>query len=96
MLSLVHAIGIDIGGTKIAGALVNDEGEILLEERRPTPAGDAGAIVDTVVEMIGRLSLGREVAAAGVAAAGFIDELIAPSETRARVAGAFRSLQEPA
>ena len=73
MLSLVHAIGIDIGGTKIAGALVDDEGEILLEERRPTPAGDAGAIVDTVVEMIGRLSQGREVAAAGVAAAGFID-----------------------
>ena len=73
MLTLVHAIGIDIGGTKIAGALVDDEGEILLEERRPTPAGDAGAIVDTVVGMIGRLSRGREVAAAGVAAAGFID-----------------------
>ena len=73
MLSLVHAIGIDIGGTKIAGALVDDEGEILLEERRPTPAGDAGAIVDTVVEMIGRLSHGRDVVAAGVAAAGFID-----------------------
>jgi glucokinase len=73
VLSLVHAIGIDVGGTKIAGALVNDEGEILLEERRPTPAGDADAIVDTVVEMIGRLSADREVVAAGVAAAGFID-----------------------
>ncbi|MDQ1545543.1 MAG: glucokinase [Actinomycetota bacterium] len=73
VLSLVHAIGIDIGGTKIAGALVDDEGEILVEERRPTPAGDASAIVDTVVEMIGRLAEGREVAAAGVAAAGFID-----------------------
>jgi glucokinase len=72
-LDLVQAIGIDIGGTKIAGALVGDEGEILFEERRPTPAGDADAIVDTVVEMIDRLSVGREVAAAGVAAAGFID-----------------------
>lgn len=69
----MHAIGIDIGGTKIAGALVDDEGEILLEERRPTPAGDADAIVDTVVEMIGRLARDREVVAAGVAAAGFID-----------------------
>jgi glucokinase len=73
VLFLVHAIGIDIGGTKIAGALVDDEGEILVEERRPTPAGDAEAIVDTVVAMIERLSEGREVAAAGVAAAGFID-----------------------
>jgi glucokinase len=69
----VHAIGIDIGGTKIAGALVDDEGEILVEERRPTPAGDADAIVETVVDMIQRLATGREVAAAGVAAAGFID-----------------------
>jgi glucokinase len=73
VLFLVQAIGIDIGGTKIAGALVDDEGEILVLERRPTPAGDASAIVDTVVEMIERLSEGREVRAAGVAAAGFID-----------------------
>ncbi len=73
MLFLVQAIGIDIGGTKIAGALVDDEGEILVLERRPTPAGDADAIVETVVDMIGRLAEGREVSAAGVAAAGFID-----------------------
>src|SRR3978361_187201 len=73
VLFLVHAIGIDIGGTKIAGALVDDEGEILVEERRPTPAGDADAIVDTVVEMIGRLAAGRDVGAGGGAAAGFID-----------------------
>jgi glucokinase len=73
VLVLVHAIGIDIGGTKIAGALVDDEGEILLEAREPTQAGDANAIVDTVVNMIGRLADGRDVVAAGVAAAGFID-----------------------
>ena len=69
----MHAIGIDIGGTKIAGALVTDEGEIVVEERRPTPAGDASAIVETVVDMVTRLSAGRDVVAAGVAAAGFID-----------------------
>jgi glucokinase len=69
----VHAIGIDIGGTKIAGALVTDEGDILSEERQPTPAGEPAAIVDAVVGMVGRLSAGAEVAAVGVAAAGFID-----------------------
>ncbi|HEY4268056.1 MAG TPA: ROK family glucokinase [Galbitalea sp.] len=69
----MHAIGIDIGGTKIAGALVTDEGEIVAEERNPTPAGDATAIVDTVAGMIERLAAGSEVTAAGVAAAGFID-----------------------
>jgi glucokinase len=71
--TLMHAIGIDIGGTKIAGAVVSDEGEILAEERRPTPAGDADAIVQTVVQMVERLAADREVVAAGVAAAGFID-----------------------
>jgi glucokinase len=69
----MHAIGIDIGGTKIAGALVSDQGEILREHRSPTPAGDPGAIVDVVVEMIEKLAVGEQVVAAGVAAAGFID-----------------------
>lgn len=71
--TLVHAIGIDIGGTKIAGALVSEDGEIIAEDRQPTPAGDPTAIVDIVVAMIERLSTGHEVIAAGVAAAGFID-----------------------
>ncbi|MET0989203.1 MAG: ROK family glucokinase [Glaciihabitans sp.] len=69
----MHAIGIDIGGTKIAGALVSDQGEILREHRSPTPAGDPDAIVDVVVDMIQKLSAGEQVIAAGVAAAGFID-----------------------
>jgi len=69
----VHAIGIDIGGTKIAGALVSEAGEILRLERRSTPAGDPVAIVDIVVGLIQELGEGEDVAAAGVAAAGFID-----------------------
>ncbi len=69
----MHAIGIDIGGTKIAGALVSETGEILRTERRPTPAGDPVAIVDNVVELITTLGDGEEIEAAGVAAAGFVD-----------------------
>lgn len=69
----MHSIGIDIGGTKIAGALVSDDGEIVAELREPTPAGDPGAITDAVVRMIESLREGHDVVAAGVAAAGFID-----------------------
>jgi glucokinase len=69
----VHAIGIDIGGTKVAGALVTEAGEILRLERRPTPAGDPAAIVEVVVDLVRDLSEGEDVIAAGVAAAGFID-----------------------
>lgn len=70
----MHAIGIDIGGTKIAGALVDEFGTIVREDRRPTPAGEPHEIENVVVEMIQRLGDGEvEVAGAGVAAAGFID-----------------------
>ena len=69
----MHAIGIDIGGTKIAGALVSEEGEILRSLRRPTPARDGEAILDHVVEIVEELRVGEAVSAAGVAAPGFID-----------------------
>ncbi|MGA0565791.1 ROK family glucokinase [Rathayibacter sp. KR2-224] len=68
----MHAIGIDIGGTKIAGALVDELGTIIREDRVPTPK-DAKGIEDAVVSMITRLGVDAEPVAAGVAAAGFID-----------------------
>ena len=71
---LVQAIGIDIGGTKIAGGVVTELGEIVAEQRVPTPAGDSAALVDAVVEMIQALQQQHpDVVAAGVAAPGFID-----------------------
>jgi len=69
----VHAIGIDIGGTKIAGALVDDAGTIIRSERQPSPAGNPRQIEDVVVAMIETLAEGEEVCGVGVAAAGFID-----------------------
>jgi glucokinase len=70
---LVHAIGIDIGGTKIAGGLVSEDGTIVRQERRPTPAGDGEAIIDAVVEIVQSLRADGEIAGVGVAAPGFID-----------------------
>ncbi len=70
---MVHSIGIDIGGTKIAGAVVSEDGEIVVDDRVATPAGDSEKIVDEVVAMVTRLAAGRDIRAAGVAAPGFID-----------------------
>ncbi len=69
----MNSIGIDIGGTKIAGAVVDEFGTILDERRVPTPAADPKAIVDAVVRMVEELALDREIAAVGAAAPGFID-----------------------
>ena len=71
--STVHAIGIDIGGTKIAGAVVSDGGVILAEQRVATDAGDSEAIIDAVVTMVQVLASAHDVSAVGVAAPGFID-----------------------
>lgn len=71
--ALVHAIGIDIGGTKIAGAVVSELGEIIAEDRVPTNAADPVAMLEDVVGMVERLRAAHEVEAVGVAAPGFID-----------------------
>ncbi|WP_426624401.1 ROK family glucokinase [Leifsonia sp. McL0607] len=70
----MHAIGIDIGGTKIAGAVVDEFGTIVREDRVPTDASRPTEIENAVVAMIERLSDGpEEIAGVGAAAAGFID-----------------------
>lgn len=68
------AVGIDIGGTKILGALVSDAGEVLSELRVPSPANDPDKMVSVVAELIEQLAADQEVAAVGVAAAGFMDK----------------------
>jgi len=69
----MKTVGIDIGGTKIAGALVNEAGEILRDLKVPTPANDPAALQAAVVKMVEELRSGEQVNAVGVAAAGFID-----------------------
>lgn len=66
-------IGIDVGGTKISGALVDEAGSLLAEGRCESPAQDADAIADAISGLVEELRDGHDVAGVGVAAAGFID-----------------------
>lgn len=66
------AIGVDIGGTKIAGGVVSGS-TVLAATRRESPARRPEAIADTIAEVVADLRAGRDVAAVGIAAAGFID-----------------------
>jgi glucokinase len=66
------AIGIDIGGTKVAGLRVAEDGAVLDRTERPTPADDVAATVETVSELAAELAAaGGE--AVGVGAAGMVD-----------------------
>ena len=71
------AIGIDIGGTKVAGGLVDVDGHIVHRARRDTPhrSKSPSVVEDTIVEVVSELSriAGAEaVSAVGIGAAGFV------------------------
>ncbi|BDI28061.1 transcriptional regulator [Capsulimonas corticalis] len=69
-------LGIDIGGTKIAGALVDDNGLVLKTGVRPTQAERGGAqVLQTAIALGQELLHGSEqvIAGAGVGAGGQID-----------------------
>jgi glucokinase len=67
------AIGIDIGGTKVAAGVVDEYGKVLATARRRTPSTDPGHISDVVVEIVAQLRAGHDVTAIGIGAAGFVD-----------------------
>lgn len=69
------AVGIDIGGTKLAAGLVAADGQVRARTRRPTPAGDAAEIVDAVTDAVDELCAQADLRAlpVGVGAAGIID-----------------------
>jgi fructokinase len=48
-------IGIDLGGTKIAGVALADDGTLLERQRVATPYGDYAATLDAIVELIGAI-----------------------------------------
>jgi glucokinase len=68
------AIGLDIGGTKIAGAVVDPTGHVLMELKEPTPEeSDAEAVTAVLLDLIERLRAEHDVAAIGVGAAGIVE-----------------------
>jgi glucokinase len=65
-------IGIDVGGTKIAGGVVTADGRIIDEGRRKTPARDVAATRTAIAELVRELADRHDVGAVGIGAAGFV------------------------
>ena len=66
-------LGVDIGGTKVLGGVVDADGNVLAKARRDTPADDVARTLDRIVEVINELSAAYEIDAVGIGAAGWID-----------------------
>ena len=68
------ACGIDVGGTKIAGGVVDENGTILEELRVVSPATDVPAIEEAIEKLVSELRTRHPIEAVGVGAAGYIDK----------------------
>ncbi len=67
------ALGVDVGGTKIAAGVVDEDGRILARRRRSTPSTDATLVLDAIAELTEELRAEYPIKAVGIGAAGFID-----------------------
>jgi len=68
------AIGVDVGGTKIAAGVVDEKGNIIEMVKRPTPAANASGTIEVISEAVKELLARYEVEAVGIGAAGFVEE----------------------
>lgn len=71
-----HVLAVDVGGTKLAAALVDRGGHVLLRREAPTPAAPAGAanvVAGALTDLIKQTVDGYRPAAAAVASAGPLD-----------------------
>ncbi|MFI6346994.1 ROK family glucokinase [Streptomyces sp. NPDC050560] len=66
-------IGVDIGGTKIAAGVVDEEGTILDTHTVPTPSTAEG-IVDAISTAVTAAGQGHDIEAVGIGAAGYVDD----------------------
>jgi glucokinase len=68
----MNAIGVDVGGTKIAAAVVSPEGKILNEVRYPTQAVPPNRLIETIARAITEVKDGFEVGGVCLAVPGLI------------------------
>ena len=67
------AIGVDIGGSKIAAGVVDAEGRVLARRLVDTPGTDPQAVLDAIADLVRELRAVHDVEFLGIGAAGFVD-----------------------
>jgi glucokinase len=66
------SIGIDVGGTKVLGGVVDDNGVVLARARKDTPRQGGKALTQGIAETVKELMAQHNVESVGVSAAGFV------------------------
>ena len=66
------SIGVDIGGTKVLGGVVDSGGNILTTHREDTPKVGGAALTETIIGVIQELLAQHSATSVGISAAGFV------------------------
>ena len=69
-----RALGIDVGGTKIAAGLVDEDGTISNQTVAPTPKGSSAEVLKVIAQLWEQFSQLSEIAAVGISAAGLVNK----------------------
>lgn len=92
--TLKYAIGVDVGGTKIAAGLIDDGGAVLSHQIVPTPRGGEGQVVAAVTRAAAKVAednglnlADQSIAGIGIGVPGLVD-------SRSDVIGEFANLPE--
>ena len=65
-------IGIDVGGTKVLGGVVDENGKVIATARKDTPRQGGSALTQTIADIAKELMQSHDVESVGVSAAGFV------------------------
>jgi len=67
-----HTVGIDIGGTKVLGGVVDDSGKVIHRARRDTPREGGAALTQAIADVALELVQEFTIDSVGISVAGFI------------------------
>lgn len=73
-----YAVGVDVGGTRIAAGLIERKGRVVKDAKRLTPKTGPFAVIDTIIDLVEEVQTGThaaEVAGVGIGIPGQIDFL---------------------
>lgn len=69
---MAYSIGVDVGGTKVLGGVVDGDGRVLAHARRDTPRQGGAELTQTIADVARELMKDFAVESVGISAAGFV------------------------
>jgi len=69
---MAYSIGVDVGGTKVLGGVVDEKGNVLARARRDTPRQGGADLTRAIADVAQELMKGFEIKSVGISAAGFV------------------------